>query len=267
MLVVKIGGGSGIPFDGLADDIVALTKENQKIVVVHGGSFETNRLANSLGHPPEFIQSPSGHTSRRTDRRTLEILQMACCGNVNKNFVRMLQKKGVSAIGLSGLDGAIWTGTRKDTIRSVVNGRTRIIRDDYTGIVRAVNAPLLRLLIDNGYVPVISPPSLAKGGEAINVDGDRAAAATAIALGADELVILSNIPGLLRDLQNDESLIQSLSRHEWAKFDVYAKGRMRKKMLGAKEAIDGGVTRVVLSDARVENPLQNALAGIGTVIQ
>ena len=267
MIIVKVGGSEGIDLDKVCDDVAALMKEDQRMILVHGGSHRTNEVATALGHPPQFLTSPSGYTSRRTDRKTIEIFEMVYCGEVNKGIVERLQQRGVNAIGLSGVDGRLWEGPRKKAIRAVINGRKRVIRDDYTGKVERVNTSLLNTLLDAGYLPVLTPPAISYQGEAINVDGDRASGATAIALQADTLIILSNIPGLLSDFPNEESLVRHIAHAEIEEAKVYAAGRMRIKLLGAKEALDGGVKRVILADARVDEPVKRALAGEGTVIE
>ncbi len=267
MLVVKIGGAEGVDHDAVCDDIAALASSGRRTIIVHGGSHETNRLSEQLGHPPQFVTSPSGHTSRLTDRRTLEIFEMACCGVVNKGLVERLQLKGVRAVGLSGIDGRIWEGPRKATIRMVDGDRVRVVRGDYTGVVVRVNVALLDLLLDAGYVPVLAPPASSDDGEAINVDADRAAAATAAALDARELVLLSNVPGLLARFPDEASLVRHLERVELDGAMRMAGGRMRKKLLAAGEAIDRGVGRVILATSRVAHPVASALAGEGTVIE
>lgn len=266
MIVVKVGGSEGIDLDAVCDDVAAVCAE-QTLILVHGGSHRTNEVAAKLGHPPEFVTSPSGFTSRRTDRRTLEIFQMVYCGEINKGIVERLQQRDVNAVGLSGMDGRIWEGPRKNAIRIVQDGKTLILRDDYTGIVEQVNTALLHALLDAGYLPVLTPPAISYAGEAINVDGDRAAGATAVACRADTLVLLSNVPGLLRAYPDEDTLIAHLAPDEIEDALAYAEGRMRIKLLGAQEALDGGVRRVVLGDARIERPLQRALAGAGTVIE
>ena len=136
MIVVKIGGSEGIDLDRVADDVAALRAKHERLVLVHGGSAETNRVAEALGHPPRFLTSPSGYTSRYTDKRTIEIFEMVYCGKVNKAVVESLRAAGVDAVGLSGIDAGIWTGKRKNAIRAVdEEGRTFIIRDDLTGRV------------------------------------------------------------------------------------------------------------------------------------
>lgn len=266
MIVLKIGGSEGINYDFIADDVADLVKEGQPLVVVHGGSALTNQVAGQLGHPPQFVTSMSGFTSRRTDRRTLEIFEMVYCGQVNKGLVERLQRRDVNAVGLSGLDGRLWEGPRKDAIKVIENGRRRVIRDDYTGKVEKVNIALLRLLLEAGLLPVLTPPAASYEGEAINVDGDRAAAATAAAMQAEALIILSNVPGLLARFPDEASLIRRIPAANIDQFMGAAEDRMKKKVLGAQEALAQGIGRVVFADGRVEQPVRRALAGEGTVI-
>lgn len=268
MIVVKVGGSEGIDYQAVCDDVGSLVRQGRRLVLVHGGSYRTNQLAEALGHPPQFVTSPSGYTSRFTDRAALEIFEMVYCGQVNKNLVERLQRRGINAAGLSGIDARLWQGPRKKAVRILENGRTRILRGNLTGRVDQVNTGLLLSLLDAGIVPVLTPPAISYEGEAMNVDGDRAAGATAVALGADELVILSNVPGVLRSFPDEASLIPCIVRQDIEQVSKsFANGRMRIKLLGAGEALDGGVRRVILGDARCPRPVQSALAGMGTVIQ
>jgi acetylglutamate/LysW-gamma-L-alpha-aminoadipate kinase len=129
-----------------------------------------------------------------------------------------------------------------------------------------VNAELLTRLLDGGFTPVLSPPGISEESEAINVDADRAAARTAAALNADSLVILSNVPGLLRAFPDESSLIHTLAHSELDDAIELAGGRMKKKVLAAQEAMNGGVRRVVLADGRVASPIVRALEGQGTCV-
>jgi acetylglutamate/LysW-gamma-L-alpha-aminoadipate kinase len=267
MIVIKVGGGAGIDYDALCYDIAALWGAGRRLALLHGGSHETNLLAERLGHPPRFVLSPSGYTSRYTDRATLEIFMMAYSGKINKLIVERLQRLGVNAVGLSGLDGRLLEGRRKATIRIVEDGRQRVLRDDWTGVVERVNGGLIQALLAGGYLPVVAPLAASFDGEAINVDGDRAAAAVAVALGAEALLLLSNVPGLLRAFPDESTLIPHIARAEVEAFLPVAQGRMKKKILGAAEALAGGVGRVVLGDARRTQPISRTLAGEGTVIE
>ncbi|WP_420631691.1 [LysW]-aminoadipate kinase [Candidatus Leptofilum sp.] len=267
MIIVKVGGGEGINYDAVCDDIAQLWREGQQLIFVHGGSHRTNQVAEALGHPPQFVTSPSGYTSRLTDRATLEIFQMVYCGQINKTLVERLQRRGVNAVGLSGIDGRIWQGPRKKVIKVVENGRIRVLRSNLTGKVTQVNHSLLQNLLHAGCLPVLTPPAISFDGEAMNVDGDRAAAATAAAFRADELLILSNVPGVLRQFPDENSLISQISADQIECVSKeFAEGRMRIKLLGAREAVTSGVRRVVLGDARGRQPILRALDGLGTVI-
>ena len=165
MLVIKIGGAEGINYDTIADETAALVDEGRRLIVVHGGSALTNQVAATLGYPPQFVTSVSGYTSRRTDRRTLEIFEMVYCGQVNKGLVERLQRRGVNAVGMSGLDGRVGQGPRKAAIKIVdERGRRRVLRDDYTGRVEQVNVALLTCLLDAGYTPVLTPPAISYDG-------------------------------------------------------------------------------------------------------
>lgn len=266
-LVIKIGGGAGIELGPVLTELASLVASGVRAVLVHGGSAELDGLSRSLGHPPRTITSPSGHTSRRTDRRTLELFEMAYCGKVNKGIVEQLQGAGVDALGLSGIDGGLWRAERKGAIRAVEEGRVVMIRDDLSGRVTSVNAALLRSLLEQGYTPVLTPPALAEGGVAVNVDADRAAAATAAALDADELLLLSNVPGVLRDASDPGSLIASAAEAGPEMLREAARGRMKNKVLAAEEAVAGGVRRVVIGCANGEAPIAAARAGAGTVFE
>lgn len=266
MIVIKIGGASGINLDYVCDDAAALTQGGESIVVVHGGSAETNELSAQLGRPPRFLTSPSGFTSRYTDRATLEIFAMVTAGKISALLVEQLQRRGVNALSLCGADGRLMVAERKAAVRAVENGRQRVIRDDFTGKVTQVNAPLLHTLVREGYTPVIAPLAISPQGELVNVDADRAAAMVAAALGAEALILLTNVPGLLRHFPDESTLIPHIDKSKVEQSLEFAEGRMKKKVLGASEALAGGVQRVIFADGRVASPIQNALAGRGTVI-
>ena len=267
IIVVKLGGTDGVDFSAICKDAAELLKQNVQLVLVHGGSAEANSLGEALGAPPKFITSPSGYTSRYTDRKTLEIFAMAVNGKINTLLVEQLQMLGINALGLSGVDGKLMQAARKDSIQSVENGKRKIIRDDYTGKIECVNAELLNTLLAGGYLPVIAPMAVSEKGEALNVDGDRAAAMVSSALKADVLILLTAVPGLMKNFPDESTLIRNLLPGQLSDALEAAQGRMKKKVLVAEEALKGGVKRVVIADGRIQNPISNALEGKGTVIQ
>jgi acetylglutamate/LysW-gamma-L-alpha-aminoadipate kinase len=196
----------------------------------------------------------------------MDIFAMVYAGKMNVRIVERLQMRGVNALGLTGLDGRLFEGARKTAVRSVENGKQVLVRDDMTGKVEKVNTALITLLMEHGYTPVLTPPASSYDGEAINVDGDRAAAMVASSLGAEQLIILSNVPGLLKRFPDEASLISKLRFDELEEALTFAEGRMKKKVLGASEALKAGVTKVVFADARLAHPIKRALEGRGTVI-
>jgi acetylglutamate/LysW-gamma-L-alpha-aminoadipate kinase len=267
MIVVKVGGSKGITLDAVCQDVSALVQRGERLLLVHGGSDEMNALSTALGKPPRFVTSISGVESRYTDRATLEIFSMAYAGKMNKLFVERLQQLGVNAVGLCGVDGRSLEGERKAAIKVVEDGKRKVLRDDFTGRVERINTELLTLLLDHGYTPVLCTPAISYESEMMNVDGDRVAAVLATALHTDTLVILSNVPGLLRDVKDETSLISHIQKSHFKSFMEFAQGRMKHKIMGAMKALEGGVSTVVLGDARLEQPIQQALRGRGTVIR
>ena len=113
-----------------------------------------------------MVTSVSGYESRYTDRETLEIFEMVYCGKINKGIVEKMQKRGINAVGLSGVDGRIWEGIRKSAITIIEDGKRKVLRGDHTGRVERVNLDLIQLLLEHGYTPVLSPPAISYQGEA-----------------------------------------------------------------------------------------------------
>lgn len=263
-LVVKLGGGAGVATTNIVREIAHTVAHGQRLVIVHGGSDLTNKLSRRLGHPVRMITSPGGMVSRYTDSETLSIYAMAVAGQFNTDLVARLQQQGVNALGLAGVDGRLLLVRRKSVVRSVTpEGRIQVLRDDYTGHIEQVNDALLHQLLDAGYTPVIAPLAINREGERLNVDGDRAAAAIAAALQAEGLVIITNVAGLLTNPEDPATLIRTIPAGKLADYMEYARGRMRKKLLGAQEALQGGVPRVCIGSTS----LLEVLHGSGTTIE
>jgi acetylglutamate/LysW-gamma-L-alpha-aminoadipate kinase len=265
-IVVKLGGTEGVDFSAICHDVVWALGQGYRLILVHGGSAEANRLGHDLGYPPRFVTSPSGYTSRYTDRKTLEIFMMAVNGKVNGSLVEQLQRLGVNAFGMSGMDGKLIQAQRKATIRIVEKGKQLVLRDDYTGKIESVKVGFLTTLLEAGCLPVVAPLAVSEVGEALNVDADRAAARIAGAMRAERLLLLTAVPGLMKSFPDEGSLIRSLPKGELEGAMDYAQGRMKKKLLGAQEALEAGVMQVVIADGGRQTPLRYALAGEGTVI-
>ncbi|HYS71654.1 MAG TPA: [LysW]-aminoadipate kinase [Thermoplasmata archaeon] len=263
MMIVKVGGADGNDMDNVLIDVAP----RKDYVLVHGGSHEVDTLAEALGRPPKFLTSPSGVVSRYTDAQTMEVFTMALAGKLNTQIVARLQSMGARALGLSGADGGLLVGRRKEAVKAVDNGRTMLVRDDHSGTIEQVNVELLEVLLKNGYVPVICPPALTEQGELINTDADRVAAKIASALRAETLLLFTNVPGLLREPSDPSTLIKRVPRDQLDYFMNFAYGRMKKKLIAAKDALEAGVSRVVIASSNVEDPVERALSGLGTVIE
>ena len=262
-LVVKIGGSAGVVTTTIVRDIAQCVADGERVVLLHGGSDLTNTLSQQVGHDIRMVTSPSGMVSRYTDGETLRLYAMAVAGQLNTELVALLQQHGVNALGLAGVDGRLLVARRKSVVRSITpEGRIQILRDDYTGQIEQVNSELLTLLLNAGYIPVIAPLALSHEGERLNVDGDRAAAAVAEALHAETLVLMTNVPGLLINKDDPTTCIQNISADRLDDYMGYAQGRMRKKLLGAQEALHGGVARVCIG----QGSLLEVLNGSGTTI-
>lgn len=263
MIIVKVGGGKDINWDYIAQDI---KHQKEPLIIVHGANAYMKEICEKLGVPEKIITSPSGHVSRYTDKKTIDVLTMVYSGLVNKRIVGILQKHKINAVGLSGADGRLWQGERKKAILSKEGNKIKVIRDSKTGNVTRTNDNLLRLLLKHGYIPVITIPAITLSGELINVDNDRAVAVMARDLKIEKVVMLFEAPGLLNDVANEKSVIKKINKNELELYISKTKGRMRKKLLGVKEALFLGVKTIYFGDGRISSPITSALTGFGTVI-
>ncbi len=266
-IVIKIGGTAGLSHSAICEDLARLWQDGERMVVVHGGSEEATRLGEAVGYAPRFVTSPSGFTSRFTDSETLKIFTMAVNGAFNTELVAEMTRQGAPAFGLSGVDGGMISAQRKATVRSVEAGKTKLLRGDFTGKVTGVKAGVLEALLGHGLLPVVAPLALSEAQEIVTTDADRAAAMVAGALGAEQLVLLTAVPGLLRRFPDERTLVKALPSTDLERALQWAEGRMKKKVLAAREALEAGVKRVVIADGRVPEPVRKALNGAGTVIQ
>lgn len=252
MIVIKIGGSivEGLHPSAIVD-IKNLLK-NEKIVLVHGGGKEVTNIGNKLGKEQRFIVSPTGVRSRYTDKETAEIYTMVMSGKINKSIVRMLLNNGIPAVGISGIDGATIKAERKKKLIILnENGRKMAIDGGYTGKIKSVESSLIKLLVTNNFVPVVSPIALSEEIEFLNVDGDRAAAYIAGSLQADKVIFITNVNGLML---NGE-LVKNMN-YDTAKESIPKIGYgMEKKVLACTESLEMGVTETIIASGNVENPI------------
>ncbi|MFG1914964.1 [LysW]-aminoadipate kinase [Micromonospora sp. NPDC048898] len=266
LTVVKCGGNPAVDAAGICADVARLIREGHSVVLVHGGSGEIKRLAGRLGVEQRTLVAPDGVSTRYTDPATLEVVVLALAGAVKPALVAQLARHRVKAVGLTGMDGAMLLARRKNAVRTVVDGRTILVRDNQSGRIATVRTELPETLLRAGFVPVISPPAVDEHGYPVNVDADRAAAALAAALGADQLLLLTGAPGLLADPDDPTSVWTSYRMAPTGSPERSATGGMALKLIAAREALIGGVASVRIADGRTREPVSRAIAGAGTTV-
>ncbi len=257
MITIKIGGSV---IDNLHPTTISDIKkvvEREGVILVHGGGKEVTKVSEQLGKEPKFIVSPSGIKSRYTDQETVEIFTMVMSGKINKSIVRLLQKNGINAIGLSGVDAKVLQAERKKKLL-IINekGRKQAIDGGYTGKITEVNAKFVKSLLEQGYTPVISPIAISEEYDFLNVDGDRAAAYVAGKVQTDKVLFITNVDGLLMD----DKLVTDLSLAEAKEIRPKVGFGMEKKILAATEAIEMGVKEALIANGQKENPISSAIA-------
>lgn len=256
MIVIKIGGSV---VDGLHESTIADLKKvisQDKVILVHGGGKEVTSIAEKLGKEQKFVVSPGGIRSRYTDRETAQIYTMVMSGKINKEIVMMLQKAGINAVGLAGIDGGIIKAERKKKLIIVdERGRKVAIDGGYTGKINDVNTSLLNIMTTGGYVPVVSPVALSEEFDLLNVDGDRAAAYVAGGIKADRVIFLTDVNGLIMDDKLVTHLTVSEAREMLPKIGF----GMEKKVMACTEAVSMGVKEAIIASGQVANPVSSAL--------
>ena len=258
IIVIKYGGNAMINEQlkqQVMEDIVLLWLIGVKVVLVHGGGPEINDLMDKLGKKPQFVDG-----LRVTDKETVDIVQMVLAGKVNKTLVNLLEKKGGNAMGISGMDGRLIEAEIKDE------------RLGYVGKIKKVNISPVIDLLEKGYIPVVSTIGCDKQGNAYNINGDTAAAFIAGALGAQRLIMMTDIDGILRDKDDSSTIIPqiTISEIKQLKADGTISGGMIPKVDCCVEAIHKGVKNVVIMDGRVPHSILMELLtdeGAGTMVR
>ncbi|MCR5335282.1 MAG: uridylate kinase [Synergistes sp.] len=264
--VVKIGGASGNVIDPLLDEIARRTAAGERWIVVHGASGAMNDLCAERGVEIRMVTSPSGYKSRFVGAKERELFREAAL-SYGARIAAGLSSRGASARQFDPEAVNYAEAKRKDFLRECVNGRTRILRGNYSGTVTKVDAAFLSDALAGGIVPVVPP--LASDQElkiSLNVDGDRLAAGIAAAVKAEALIILSNVPGLMRNAEDSSTLIKNASFADWDILEHYAQGSMKRKVVACREALESLVPKVYIADGRVKDPIANALGGNSTCL-
>ena len=256
-VVIKYGGNAMINEElkqQVMEDICLLWLIGVKVVLIHGGGPEISETMKKLGKKSEFVNG-----LRVTDRETVDIVQMVLAGKVNKTLVNLIQMKGGHAVGLSGIDGGILEATMKDEALGYVGEITKIRTQPITD------------LLEKNYIPVISTIASDRQGNTFNINGDTAAACIAGALGAERLIMMTDIAGLLRDKDDPSTLIPAVTVSEAKQLfeEGIISGGMIPKVDCCIEAIEKGVRHVVIMDGRVPHSILMELLtdeGAGTMV-
>lgn len=262
--VVKIGGASGNDTRFLLEDLARRVRSGERWVLVHGASGVTDVLCEAAGVACRYVTSPSGYRSRYVGPAERALFEAAAL-SFSCRLSSELAACGVAAAVLRPDAARTARAERKAVLRAVERGRRFILRDNYSGTVSAIDRLPLESAWKAGALPLLPPLAFDdESGLNLNVDGDRLAAAVAASIGADVLVILSNVPGLMEDLSRPDSLVRRGSLDGWERLERMAEGNMKRKLLACREALEGGLERVVLSDSRCERPLTHAVEGGGS---
>lgn len=257
IVVVKYGGNAMVDEEikqQVMEDIVLLWLIGVKIVLVHGGGPEISDIMQKLGKQPQFVDG-----LRVTDKETVDIVQMVLAGKVNKSLVNLLEMNGGKAMGISGMDGGLIEAEPKDA------------RLGFVGSITKINIDPVMDLLEKNYIPVISTVGCDKEGNTYNINGDTAAAYIAGALGAERLIMMTDIAGILMDKDDPKTLISEITVKEAQKlFDEgVISGGMIPKVQCCIDAIGEGVQNVIIMDGRVPHSILMELLtdeGAGTMV-
>lgn len=257
VVVVKYGGNAMISdklTDAVMRDIVLLHLIGIKIVLVHGGGPEISDMLKKVGKVPQFVDG-----LRVTDKETVDIALQILAGKVNKNLVNQIMLKGGKAIGLCGLDGHMIKAEKLDDVHG------------YVGEITDINIEPILNVFDSGYIPVISTVGCDDAGNIYNINADTAAAKIAASLGAESLLLMTDIVGLLRDKDDPSTLIPFVNVDEIPSLESEGiiSGGMIPKIRCCADAVSGGVNKVFIVDGRVPHSILIEILtdeGIGTMI-
>jgi acetylglutamate kinase len=266
-ILIKYGGHAMIDegsMSSTARDTVLLKYVGMKPLIVHGGGPEISRSMDKLGKEPEFIQG-----LRVTDKETMEIIEMVLVGKISTEIVSQLIKHDGNAISLSGKDSSLIFAHRKGARK--IEGSDKEVDLGLVGEVDCINTNLLDMFVENNYIPVISPVGIAEDGTSLNLNADTVAGEVAGAVDAEKLIILTDVPGVLRDPDDPDSLIQKIRVSEIPGLieEGVITGGMIPKIETCVKAIENGVKSCHIIDGRKKHSLLLEIfttEGIGTMI-
>lgn len=269
VMVVKVGGNAMVSQEIMEDiikDIVLLRYVGIKPVIVHGGGPEITEKMERMGKKAEFVEG-----LRVTDDETLEIARMVLVGNINTKIVSLIGRFGGKGIGLSGYDGRLILAHKKAAQKIMINGVETEVDIGWVGEGAIINPEILQIVLNNGYIPVISPIAVDEKGNALNINADTVAGDIAAALHAKKLILMTDVSGLLRDLKDTSTRISRvrLDEVDSMKTQGIIKGGMIPKIKSAVVAVKGGVEKAHIINGSVSHSMLLELftdTGIGTMI-
>lgn len=260
VIVVKYGGNAmqsiGLE-EAVIKDIILMNCVGIKVVLVHGGGPDIEKMLKKIGKNSEFING-----LRYTDEETMEIVQMVLAGKVNKELVSLINKNGGKAIGLCGIDGAMIKASKKEA--EVDYG--------YVGEIDNINIEVIENALEKNYISVISTVAYGDDGKAYNINADIAASKIASSLKAEKLIILTDVQGILKDIEDEDTLISNITvsgLNDLIKENII-KGGMIPKIDCCKSALMNGVARAHIIDGRIPHTILLELFshnGVGTMIE
>jgi len=252
-IVIKYGGAAMLDMAGecsVMEDVAWLAGSGAVVIIVHGGGPELSALQEKLGIEPRFVDG-----LRYTDEETIDAALMALCGKVNKDLVRQLENLGVRAAGISGIDGGVLKCVKR---REPDLG--------YVGAIQKVDTGLLDVLLEGDYIPVISTVGIGSDGLAYNINADTAAGRIAAGLSADLFITMTDVPGVLRDVNDRGSVIEKIHVDEVIEMIESGEisGGMIPKVIGIANAVREGAGSAVIINGRVPHALREWAEGAGT---
>lgn len=259
ILVIKYGGNAMINEElkmNVISDVVLLSTIGIKVILVHGGGPEINKTLNKIGKEAKFING-----LRYTDEETIDVVQMVLAGKTNKDLVKLIMQKGGKAIGISGIDSMLIEAEKYDS------------EDDlgYVGSIKKIHPQMIMDMLEKGYIPVIASVGMDENGNTYNINADTAAAEIASALQAENMIIVSDIPGLLENKDDENTLIPLLHTYEVNSLmnKGIISGGMIPKIECCVHAVKANVKKAVMIDGRIPHSILIEILtneGIGTMI-
>jgi [amino group carrier protein]-L-2-aminoadipate 6-kinase len=261
MKIIKIGGGKSINYQAIIKRIADL---DDKCIIIHGANHLRDELSKKIGYEKKVLTSVSGVSSVFSDIDMIQLIQMAYAGIRNTELVALGQKYGINTIGLSGVDGGLIKGKKNSGIKVIENGKRKIVRD-LSGKARSINYSLLNLLLENNYTPIISIPILSEDGEMLNTENDDIVALLSQKFDINLVVHFIEAPGLLIDSSDSQSVINHVKLEGIEELNL--SGRIQRKIMSFNKTLENNeMCKILITDGRIENPVDSILNLKGTII-